>query len=136
MQKICKDSAAFSKSFVFVYFRFAGPCQPARLSVCDPHCWMCTVRLVLSSEVFVRACAPDALFLRSYVRDSDVRTCVTGCVRVYGVSDVARMISRSIEISCISRTFCSKLPICRNLFVCHDKFLTILASIVGYDSGL
>jgi hypothetical protein len=46
MHRLCKDSVAFSKSFssLFVYFRFAGPCQPARLSGCDPHCWMCTVR--------------------------------------------------------------------------------------------
>ena len=31
------------------------------------------------------------------------------------------------------QTFCSKLAILRNLFVCHDKFSTILASIVGYE---
>ena len=30
-------------------------------------------------------------------------------------------------------TFCSKLAILGNLFVCHDKFSTILASIVGYE---
>ena len=34
------------------------------------------------------------------------------------------------------QTFCSKLAILRNLFVCHDKFSTILASIVGYDSEI
>ena len=39
MHRLCKDAVAFSKSFslLFVYFRFAGPCQPARLSGCDPH---------------------------------------------------------------------------------------------------
>ena len=68
MHRLCKDAVAFSKSFslLFVYFRFAGPCQPARLSGCDPHCWMCTVRLVLSSEV--RTCVRAWCSLLTFVR--------------------------------------------------------------------
>ena len=70
MHRLCKDSVAFSKSVssLFVYFRFAGPCQPARLSGCDPHCWMCTVRLVLSSEVrtCVRAWCSILTFVRAW----------------------------------------------------------------------
>jgi hypothetical protein len=69
----CKDYAKMLKPFpnrlvlLFVYFRFAGPCQPARLSGCDPHCWMCTVRLVLSSEVrtCVRTWCPLLAFVRA-----------------------------------------------------------------------
>ena len=68
MHRLCKDISAFSKSFslLLVSFRFAGPCQPARLSGCDPHCWMCTVRLVLSSGV--RTCVRAWCSLLAFVR--------------------------------------------------------------------
>ena len=68
MHRLCKDISAFSKSFslLLVSFRFAGPCQPAKLSGCDPHCWMCTVRLVLSSEV--RTCVRAWCSLLTFVR--------------------------------------------------------------------
>jgi hypothetical protein len=38
---ICGSFQIVYKSFKFANC-FAGPCQPARLSGCDPHCWMCT----------------------------------------------------------------------------------------------
>ena len=86
---------------------------------------------------FVRASALGDIFLRSYVRDSDVRTCVTGCVRIYGVSDVARMISlKSIAILCalhFVHRFVQSLQFWAVCLFFHDKFLTILASIVGYE---
>ncbi len=63
------------------------------------------------------------------VLSSDVRTYVTGSVRVYGLK-----IGVTLLGLLFGATFCSKPSICPNLFVCHDKFSTILASIVGYDS--
>ena len=43
-----------------------GLALPARLSGCDPHCWMCTVRLVLSSGV--RTCVHAWGSLLTFVR--------------------------------------------------------------------
>ena len=67
----------------FVSFCGALPSPPGSVDVIPTagcaQCAWCSLRR------FVRACALGALFLRSHVRDSDVRTCVTGCVRVYGL---------------------------------------------------
>ena len=67
------------------------------------------------------------------VLSSDVRACVTGCVRVYGLSGVG--VSASLFDSALLCTFLLEAVNFVPLFVCHVKFSTILASIVGYETG-